>query len=224
MQVHARLGHPKLATAATRLAYQYSDEKAESFSAALNARSLAFHNPKYNAAQFWLRRAANHEPDEQSAKTLAADYAKVPAANPLSFNISVSALPSENLKSGANSSENVVNGTPQLGYINASSRALSGILATTDLQLRYKLNQNANSRTDARARVYVNSVSLSSEARALMASDPFSRQLKNSDLGSTYADIGINQRFVLGTEGAVSTLSAKLGNTWSGQNKNYTFG
>ena len=57
-----------------------------------------------------------------------------------------------------------------------------------------------------------------------MASDPFSRQLKNSDLGPTYADIGIDHRFALGTAGAVATLSAKLGNTWSGQNKNYTFG
>ena len=224
MQAHAQLGHPKLAKAAARLAYQYSDGKAESFSAALNAGSLAFHNQKYNAAQFWLRRAANHEPNEQSAKMLAADYAKIRAANPLSFNINVSASPSDNLNNGANSSENLVNGTPQLGYINASSRALSGIVATTDLQLRYRLNQNANSRTDARARVYVNTVSLSSEARALMASDPFSRQLKNSDLGSTYADIGIDHRFALGTAGAVATLSAKLGNTWSGQNKNYTFG
>lgn len=100
MQAHAQLGHPKLAKAAARLAYQYSDGKAESFSAALNAGSLAFHNQKYNAAQFWLRRAANHEPDEKSAKVLAADYAKVRAANPLSFSINVSASPSDSLNNG----------------------------------------------------------------------------------------------------------------------------
>ena len=224
LQAHSQLGNPKLAKAAARLAYKHSKGKEASFATARNAGALAFSQNRYNAAQYWLRRAANHEPDDRSAQQLAREFKKIRTNNPLNLNISVSTSPSDNINNGTGSATNLVNGIPQLGYINAASRAHSGIVATTVLQLKYRLGQNQNSRTELTTRLYVQNVFLSPEARALLASDPFSPQLENSDLRSTYVDFGINHRFSLGKPNKVATLSSKLGKTWSGGNRSYRFG
>ena len=221
---HARLENPKLARAAARLSYKYSEGKENSFAAARTAGHLAFQQKRYTAAQIWLRRAAFHTPNENSEQALARDFGRVRATNPFHFNLRVSLSPSDNVNNGTDSIDNLVNGLPQVGFIGAASRALSGTVGTADLRLRYTLREDQTSRTQLNARFFTRQVALSSEARQLLASDPFSAQLDNSDFASTYADIGVLHSFSLGKPGKTASVSGNIGGTWSGGNQSYSFG
>ncbi len=221
---HARLKNPELARAAARLSYKYSDGKENAFAAARNAGQLAFQQKRYTSAQIWLRRAAFHAPNENSERVLARDFAKARAANPFHFNLRVSASPSDNVNNGTDSIDNLVNGVPQFGFIGAASRALSGTIGTVDLRLKYNLRQDQTSRTQLNARIFTRQVALSSEARELLASDPFASGLGNSDFSSTYADFGLRHDFSLGKPGKIASISGNIGQTWSGGEKSYTLG
>jgi hypothetical protein len=221
---HARLQNPKLARAAARLSYKYSDDQENSFAAARNAGHLAFQQKRYTIAQIWLRRAAFHASTDQSEQVLARDFAKARAANPFRFNLRVSISPSDNVNNGTDTVDNLVNGIPQLGFIGAASRALSGTVGTADLRLQYNVRQDQTSRTQLNARIFTRQVALSSEARNLLASDPFASGLENSDFSSSYADIGVLHNFSLGKAGKTASVSGNVGRTWSGGERSYTFG
>lgn len=222
---HSKLGNPKLARAAARLTYKYSNTKLESYSAARSAGQVAFQQKRYTASQIWLRRASVYAPDDRYTRRIAKDYAQVRAVNPLSFRLNVAVTPSDNVNNGADSLENLVNGEPQLGFINAASRALSGVIATTDASLSYRIRQTKTSRTLINARLFTRNVFLSSDAKALIAADPFSPDLDDSDFSTIYYDGGVSHSFALGKKpGAFARIDATAGKTISAGRSNYKFG
>ncbi|MEP1356125.1 MAG: hypothetical protein ABJX32_07550 [Tateyamaria sp.] len=149
---HSRLNDPKLARAAARLSYRYSDSSAEKFGAARTAASVAAAQDRPTQSQAWLRIAATHADTPQQDKLVAREYARARAANPLRFDINFSIAPSDNVNSGTDNVLEVINGVPTLGFFRGSSRALSGTVAVFDARLRYRLRSNQASRTDATAR------------------------------------------------------------------------
>ncbi|WP_299687510.1 surface lipoprotein assembly modifier [uncultured Tateyamaria sp.] len=214
---HSRLNDPKLARAAARLSYKYSDTPAQKFGAARTAASVALQHERPTLSQAWLRIAATHtETDKQEAE-LKRDYARARAANPLSFNISLGVAPSDNVNSGTDNVLEVINGVPTLGRFGSATRALSGVVTTFDTRLRYRLRRDANSVTHANARLYIRRVELSESAEADAPG------VNGSLFSSTFAEVGVNHRFALGAKGNSASVGFALGASWSGGERSYDF-
>lgn len=214
---HSRLNDPNLARAAARLSYKYSETPAEKFGAARTAASIAFQQKRPTISQGWLRLAATHADTHRQDKALASDYARVRRANPFRFNINLSVARSGNVNNGTDNVLEVINGIPTLGQFNGSSRALSGMVGTLDVALRYRLAQGQKSRTTATGRLYTRQVDLSEEAEQ-MAPD-----VTNSDFGSTYAEAGLEHLRALGKPGNTVTVGGAVGASWSGGERSYDF-
>ncbi|APX11017.1 surface lipoprotein assembly modifier [Tateyamaria omphalii] len=214
---HSRLNDPKLARAAARLSYKYSETPTEKFGAARTAASVAFQQERPTLSQGWLRLAATHADTDAQEKALAQDYGRVRAANPLRFNINFSVAPSDNVNNGTDNVLEVINDVPTLGVFRPSSRALDGIVGTLDVQLQYRLAQGEKSRTTATGRLYTRRVDLSDEAQARVP------DLRNSDFGSTYAETGVDHLFALGKPGNFVTVGGAIGASWSGDERSHDF-
>ncbi|MBV7408892.1 MULTISPECIES: surface lipoprotein assembly modifier [Roseobacteraceae] len=214
---HSRLNDPKLARAAARLSYKYSETPEQKFGAARTAASVAFQQKRPTVSQGWLRLAATHADTDAQEKALAQDYGRVRAANPLRFNINMSLAPSDNVNNGTDNVLEVINGVPTLGVFRPSSRALDGIVGTFDVHLRYRVAQSEKSQTTATGRVYTRRVDLSDEAQASVP------DLRNSDFGSTYAETGVEHTFALGQRGNFVTVGGAVGASWFGGDRSYDF-
>ncbi|MEX0370735.1 MAG: hypothetical protein AB3N09_08900 [Tateyamaria sp.] len=214
---HSRLQDPKLARAAARLSYKYSDTSQEKFGAARTAASIAYQQERPTLSQMWLRLAATHSDTEEQDKKLATDYARVRAANPLYFNINVSVAPSDNVNNGTDNVLEVINGVPTLGVYGGSSRALSGTVGVFDARLRYRLNATQSSRTTATGRLYLREVDLSSEARSIAP------DAENGDFATAYAETGLEHLRALGAKGNTVTFGGALGASWYGGDRSYEF-
>lgn len=214
---HSRLQDPKLARAAARLSYKYSETPAEKFGAARTAASIAYQQERPTISQMWLRLAATHTDTPEQDKKLASDYKRVRNANPLYFNINLSVAPSDNVNNGTDNVLEVVNGVPTLGRFNGGSRALSGTVATFDARVRYRLNATQNSRTTATGRLYLREVELSSEARSIAP------DLENGDFASAFVETGLEHLRALGARGNTVTFGGALGASWYGGDRSYDF-
>ena len=214
---HSRLEDPRLARAAARLSYRYSETAVQKFGAARTAASVALLHKRPTISQAWLRVAAAHADTPEQEKLLAREYARARAANPLRFNINFSVAPSDNVNSGTDNVLEVINGVPTLGIFQGGTRALSGTVATADVRLRYRLNASKTSRTTATGRLFTRKVALSSEAKRLAPN------VSNSDFDSSYAELGIEHQFALGATGNSMTIAGALGASWSAGDRSYDF-
>lgn len=198
-------------------AYRNSDDPKSRLRAAQFAARAAMQGKRPTLTQLWLRRAATNTKDPRDVKNISDDYARVRAINPFSFNIRGSVAPSNNVNSGADTSLQIIDGVPVVGYLSGSAQALSGVTATADVSLRYRIARSETGATTVGTRVYHRRVWLSSEAKALAP------DVDNGDLWSTYADVSVDRFFRLGAKGNTATLGASLGRSWSGGKENYDF-
>lgn len=214
---HSRLNDPKLARAAARLSYRYSDTPAQKFGAARTAAHVAAAQDRPTLSQVWLRIAAAHADTPQQDSLVEREYKRARAANPLRFDINMSVAPSDNVNSGTDNVLEVINGVPTLGFFSGGSRALSGTVGVFDARLRYRLRADQTSRMTATARLYTRRVDLSSEAQAIAPN------VSNSDFASTYAELGVQHRFALGAPGNALGYGGAVGASWSGGDRSYDF-
>lgn len=119
-----------------------------------------------DAAQFWLRRAADVAPDDGSAARTARDYADIRGQRRLSYFFDVSVTPSSNLNDGASGDTLTVNDTLPIGGLSGSSQALDGVRAAAQARLAWRASEGPNHRLLLGARVYVTGNRLSKDARA----------------------------------------------------------
>ena len=221
--VHSKMNNPDLARAAARLSYKHSPSRTQSYHAAHTAGRIAYQQKRFNAAQFWLRRAATHADGDQKVSRLGQDYAHIKRANPLGFRLNLSLAPSDNVNNGSDATLLSVNGEPLLGpfgHLGTGSRALSGMVGTADLNLRYRLKSSSRGQTNITARLYTRQVALSSASEAAIANDP-AATLSNSDLSSTSVEFGLSRAFSLKTKGNFATVTGTVGRAWSGGDARY---
>ncbi|MEO1778946.1 MAG: surface lipoprotein assembly modifier [Pseudomonadota bacterium] len=210
---HSRLDDPKLARAAARLSYKYSDTPGEKFAAARTAASVAVHQKRMTQGQAWLRLAAIHAETDTQEQQIRSDYARARAANPLNFNLSLSVAPSDNVNNGTDNTLLVINGIPAFARFSDATQTLSGVVSTADLRLRYRLHQTQASVTHATARAYTRQVSLSDTVPGV----------DGGDFSSSFAEIGLSHRFALGAEGNTASVGGSVGSLWSGGDKSFDF-
>ncbi|SFT61759.1 tetratricopeptide repeat protein [Sedimentitalea nanhaiensis] len=218
-RAHARLGDPDLARRAAALSYRFADSGPARFEAAQLASQMAFQADRYSLSQLWLRRTAIHAPTERDEERVARDYRLLRKVNPWSLRIRTDMRPSNNVNNGTDTSLNIIDGVPDGGTIDSSALALSGLIASLDLAPSYRLRSDANSATSLGARLYIERVALSSEAKELAP------HATGSDFGSTYGELSMTHAFAIGSAGQSGSAAVEfaLGDSWYGGARSYQF-
>lgn len=216
---HARLNDFDLARRAAALSYRYADPGPARFEAAQLASRMAFQAHRYSLAQLWLRRTAIHAPTEADEKLVARDYQLLRRVNPWSLRLRTDLRPSNNVNNGSDTSLNIIDGVPDGGTISGSALALSGLIGTLDLAPSYRLRRNQNSTTTLGARLYVERVALSSDAKARAP------RATGSDFASTYGAVTLTHAFAVGpaAQSGGASVSLSLGESWYGGSRSYRF-
>lgn len=227
----SQLNNPINGRRAAARAYRNTKDRRQKLDAAQIAAGLALRADRPTLTQIWLRRASLHATHPQTKQQIEKDYRRVRDMNPWNFNLSLSVRPSSNVNNGADTDLQIVDGLNAIsvGRLSAAAQALSGVIAQGQLNVNYRLQASAKSKTELRTRVRVQRVDLSKDARALaddarqdaidqgqpiedIPDDP-----RNRDFGSTYADVTLRHSLQLGeSAGDVLQLGFGLGASWYG--------
>lgn len=198
-------------------AYRFAETKPQRFEAAELAAKLSYADKRPTLTQLWLRRAVQNAPDKKVEAQLARDFGRVRAENPFSFSLRGGIRPSTNVNNGADTAVQTIDGSPIVGTLSGNAQALSGLIGHVDANVAYRLRGTKRSRTEINARLYVQRVALSGGARRLAATS------KNSDYGSTFAEVGARHTFLIGEQGNSGDVEVALGHYWTGRNPYYSF-
>lgn len=118
------LGAYKVAQKAARHAARAATTEKDRFAAALAMAQALSSDGRRTAAQFWLRRATELAPDEQSRAVAVRDFTYVRSRNPVSARLSFGAFPSSNVNDGPTSNTLVIGG---IEFVNPDAVPLSGL-------------------------------------------------------------------------------------------------
>jgi hypothetical protein len=206
---YSRLNQPDDGRKSARKAFRYGQTNEQKFEAAQLAARMSFQGDRPTLAQLWLRRAANHAPNEQAEAVVASDYKRLRQINPWSFRLNGGFTPTDNLNNGTENDYLVVDGVADGGVIVGGQQPLSGIEAHINAQVNYRLRASKTSATTWNAQLYVKRVRLSDEARAIAPTRA------NSDFAYTYFDTGLRHAFAIGEAGTTASVSGSIGQTWS---------
>ncbi|MFS4580243.1 hypothetical protein [Phaeobacter sp. C3_T13_0] len=222
----ARLKTPGAGRRSAARAYRFSPDSAGKFRAAQLAARLSVQDERPTLAQIWLRRTAIHAPDDVSEKRIAADYKILRRINPWSFQLRGELKPSNNVNNGADSTLEVIDGVPTLGRFGPRSVALEGTVGVLDMSLSRRLHESRYSLTTLSLRGYVQRVALSSDAKAkaaTLAQQSRTSVPRNSEFGSTYAELNLTHAFAIGAPERKSSaaIGISFGSAWYGGDKSY---
>lgn len=146
------LGQFDIAQPAAAQAWAQARSDVERYDSARVMAQVLASQDKRTRAQLWLRRAAQHAPDDQTRQVAAREFRYVTARNRWNTQINLSLAPNSNINNGS------VRDTTQIfdiftqDYVTArlggAARALSGTEANLGATLRYRLAESPRYRTD----------------------------------------------------------------------------
>ncbi len=216
-KAQSQLGQTNEARKSAATAYRYAENSLRKFEAAELAARLSYALEQPTRAQFWLRRAVQNAPNDQIETQLARDFGRLRAENPFHFSLRGGIRPSTNVNNGADTAVQTIDGSPIVGTLSGDAQALSGLINHAEGAVKYRLRSSKRSRTELTARLFVQRITLSREARELSPNTP------SSDFGSTYAEVGVTHDFAVGSNGGSAQVAGAIGQYWSGQNPYYRF-
>ena len=203
-------GKPERAKALARRAWDVSENDQQRYAAAVVMAQSLSSGGQRTRAQFWLRRAAEHAPNDRLRQSAIRDFKYVRARNPVSIHLSFGFAPKSNINNGSANSLIDLFGLPDVNLAGAAL-ALSGVEYRSGVSLRYRLIEEAARATDLTFRASHSDYTLSSDAKALAPG------AKGRDFAFAGVSVGVTQRFMqLETRREIS-LSFELGKTWYGR-------
>jgi tetratricopeptide (TPR) repeat protein len=199
------LGAYKAAQKAARHAARVATKEKDRFAASLAMAQALSSDGRRTAAQFWLRRAMELAPDDQSRAVAVRDFTYVRSRNPVSARLSFGAFPSSNVNDGPTSNTLIIGG---IEFVNPDAVPLSGLGFSLggDLSWRMPVGEKAGL-----------TLGLSGSSTRYILSEDARRQVPDARAGnyatsSLSVSVSYDQRF------DKSLLSARLetGRDWLG--------
>lgn len=218
-KAYEQLHDPEEGRRAAALAYRNSDGSEALFQSAQLAARLSLQAGRPTMAQFWLRRTAIHAPNEKAEELIAADYKRLRRINPWAFRIRGEIKPTDNVNNGADTALQIIDGVPVVGQLSGAAQALSGAIGVLDVTTAYRLRQSGDSLTTIGGRLFVQRVSLSSEAKD-QAPDA-----TGSQFASTYGEVSLRHAMVVGPSENLGSaaITGATGTSWYGGERSYNF-
>ena len=210
-------GRTREARQAAALAYRHAKTDIQKFEAAQLAARLSVDAEEFTRAQLWLRRSLLHAPDPAMRPRIEQDYRQVRAMDPLELRLRLSIAPSSNVNNGSDSPYALIDGVPVIGLLDGLSQALSGVTATADLSLGYRLRATKGSQTQALLRAYGSRVWLDDSARELANSFP-GAAVSNDDFSFALLEAGLRHVQRTGAGAGAGFVAAEIagGRNWYG--------
>ena len=193
-------------------AYRVANTDVQRFEAAKLAAELSFADDSYTVSQLWLRRAVHYAPTEELRSQYVKAFRNVRRTNPLRFELQFSVNPSDNVNNGSNSPYNLIEGSPLVGTLSPSARAISGVVAKTDIRGAYRVWKGDGQETQITGRLL---------SRELRFNDPVPG-ISGSDISSLRAQLGLRHLWAPGKSGYWS-FDINGGRTWYGGSPYYDF-
>ncbi|MFW8593466.1 hypothetical protein ACOHWE_04595 [Cribrihabitans neustonicus] len=224
---HAQAGRLAAGRRAAAQAFRFSRDSRGKFQMAQLASRLALQSGSPTLAQYWLRRTAVHAPDEKSVRLIARDYRLLRQINPWSFRLRSEAKPSTNVNNGSDDTLQIIDGAPSAqGRYGPRAVALSGTIGIADATLSRRLRENRTSVTSINARLYLQRVALSGEAKAKaaeLARLTRTTMPRNSEFASTYAALTLAHAFAIGDpdKGSTARIALTAATSWYGGERGY---
>ncbi|WP_143092449.1 surface lipoprotein assembly modifier [Sulfitobacter brevis] len=220
--IHARalrdLGQLPQARHAASVAWQMAQTDDQRYAVALVTAQILSTAGKRTRAQFWLRRAAHHAPNDLLQARAARDYKYVQQRNPWHSSLSFTLAPNSNINNGSarDRSElnylasNIVFGTPVEYVLSGNARALSGFEIGGSARTRYRFKETATTAHDATMSLSYRTFLLSGPAKSQAAS------VAGSDFAFGNIAVGYGYRKHNRDRKGEFTFEAEGGQSWYG--------
>jgi hypothetical protein len=134
------LGRTDAARQAAADAWDNAESDPGRYGAAMAMAQTLSTQGRRGAAQWWLRRAAQHAPSDRAAAVAKRDFAYVKSRNPWDIQINASVAPSSNVNNGSQQDTLTLSGLPFEFEIPQGSQALSGFEAGLGLRGTYRFS------------------------------------------------------------------------------------
>lgn len=203
------LGRNEAASEDSSRAWALARDDQQRYAAAMVRAQALSSGGHRTMAQLWLRRAAEHAPDE-SAKALARrDFRYVQARNPWSTQLRFRVAPSSNVNNGSSKDRVRLFDLPFDLALQGSAQALSGVEYAVGADIRYRVAETASHAHDLLLAFDHRAYTLSSEAKAMAPG------VKGSDFN--YTSLGLGYGFHIRTApGVEHEITAEAGRNWYG--------
>ncbi len=206
------LGRIDAARDAARSAWDTANTDPGRFGAAMVMAQALATGGRRTAAQWWLRRAAQHAPTDRAEATAKRDFGYVKSRNPWDIQINTSATPRSNVNNGSRQDTLTLAGLPFEFIIDPEAQALSGFETGFGLSGTYRFSPKGPLRqTSASFGVLTEQVVLSREAKELAP------DLSGTDFFYEAVELGILHKRALDSDGRTALrLGATGGHNWFG--------
>ena len=169
------LGRFDQAKNAARSAWQLAEDDAQKYSSSLLMAQALSSAGQRTRAQWWLRRAVQHAPNEAAERKAIGDFRYVRARNPWAGQLSFSITPDTNINNGSSARFSFLDyklseiyfGRPVEYELVDSARALSGIQYALDLATRYRFVETATRAHDLTFTANLRNYTLSNKAKSI---------------------------------------------------------
>jgi tetratricopeptide (TPR) repeat protein len=209
-QAERGAGRSNAAIKAAKAAWRAAETDAEKYSSATVVAQALSTDGKQQRAQFWLRRAAHHAPNNTFKARAKRDFKYVKSANPMQVNLRFSVTPSSNINNGSKSETVEVAGLTIA--LRGDARALSGIEYNVGANLSYRLPTTGAWGLSAFANVDAKFFTLSSESKALAPT------VSSSDYAFQEVEAGLRTYRRDADGNGATWASIKTGVNWYGGN------
>lgn len=194
-------------------AYRVANTDLQHYESATLAAQLSFAEARMTHSQVWLRRAAHYAPDDVLRNASIAAFREVRNQNPLSFQLSFSVSPSDNVNNGSNTPFNVIDGVPIApGNLSASARAISGWAANLSAAGAYRFRETDTTETRIVGRAFLRHVEFNEPVL----------NLSSSDLAAQRVQLGLAHIWAPDIDG-FWRFDANGGRAWFGQEPFFNF-
>lgn len=200
------LGQFEEAAATGRKAFSAATPGLQRFHAArVTAQALASGGHQ-GRAQFWLRRAAQHAPDARAMYVLRQEYGYVRSRNPLSFRISGSITPSDNINDAPTTNQIVIGGHV---YTDPTAHPIAGLEYQLNSTLAWRLPATETRQSEVSLSYSGRRVTLGSEVASI---DP---TLTAKVFASDRVTLGWSGRYLMPNRRDVLGASANVFVDWN---------
>jgi hypothetical protein len=214
-------GQPAQATGLAQRGYRAAGDDTSRYVAARLAARAHAEQGHDTRAQFWLRRARQVAPSVEGAQSVAQDYAFLRNRNPLSFNLSFGASPSNNINNGSRSDTATIG--PFVTVLSESAKPLSGVQFDAAISARYRLQESERAQLSLGFDWRTTTYALGQSAKDALQrdidasfSDTSDLPRSGSDFSYTEASFSLIHKRILKPGARPTTVAIQIGKSWYG--------
>lgn len=228
------LGDMPPARASARRAWRLAKTDPEKYAAALVTAQVLSSDNKRTRAQLWLRRAAEHAPNDLLRAKAKRDFGYVKQRNPWRTDLTFTFAPNSNINNGSARDRSLLNyeqvelvfGELREAQLGTESQAIAGLEIGGTVRTRYRFHQTPTTAHDAKVALSYRTYTITDDldpipANLITGEGP--REIKGGDFAYGSLSFGYGYRQMNMDRRGEFSMDAEAGQTWYGGNRYASF-